>query len=116
MSNIYSILSIYTIRCQNDLLKMDAPFWGGVDIFPSTRKRTRMRIRSRSFLWSFFHVRLSQRCSNITLSHIMLCNLLLSILLCTGSRLHPVQTLFTHSYSLEINGRALNYRASLVIS
>ena len=50
--------SIYTMQMsKNDFFKMDAPFWGGVDI---SRQRARVRVRAQhlghSFM-SFFHGR-----------------------------------------------------------
>ena len=42
---------IYTVQMSgNDLLKMDAPFWGGVDI---SRLRARVRVRAKHLGHSF---------------------------------------------------------------
>ena len=47
---------IYTVQMSgNDLLKMDAPFWGGVDISVNAHAYAYVHLESRSF----FHVILS---------------------------------------------------------
>ena len=47
---VLSTYYIYTVHLsKNDFLKMDAPFWGGVDISVNAHAYTYVHLKSRSF-------------------------------------------------------------------
>ena len=56
-----SIVYVPLLNVKNAFLKMDAPFWGGVDISVNAHAYAYVQTSR-----SFFHVSLSGRCSVIT--------------------------------------------------